>query len=243
MRFIYLIPKIGNATLVGDISKRLTELNMHDLGVDEVPRDAACNEVNVDGKAMFLLVPHQHGQPQPEFTYQPDKQTWLDPDDAGVQIGYWNDDTPKPDDLLRPQTELVDGYSFLDDGGRAWTTPVAKSPSRQPLPVNYQFNPLTNSPRGERKPAFDWLWTLSGDVWNYWNADKDKAGDPLWLADVARQLIGVNYYVGARELNALAHMGCALVDDVRAAAMTQALIDLDIVEEAENDTKKKSPHE
>ena len=239
MRFIYLIPKTDKV-LIGDISARLSELNMGHIGVSNVPSDAACNEVTVDGRVCYLLVPHQHGAPQGEFTYQPEQQTWLEPDEAGVQIGYWNDNLPSPSDLVRARRELVRWYGFEDDGGREWTTPVARSPNcENVLPVEYQFDALTNSPRPQCKATFNWLWDLSGEVWDYWNASHDKPSDPAWLVDVARQLIGVNYFVGARELNALCEMGCSLVDDVRAAAMSQALIEFDVVLANEDDAKKK----
>lgn len=196
----------------------------------------AIQDVTIEGKSGAMFTPAIFGQPSDVVVYQPSSQTWLD--QGSVWIGWETASPPGPAELAKPNR--LPGYSVPDEVGQEWTIPIARSPNgRETVPSDFRFDPVTGEPKQVRKRAYDWLWGLSGEIWDFYNTDKQPE-DPFWLARCALQILQVNYWVGMYEINALSEMGRAVLDNTRAGTITVCLIDLEVVQQLKDPDSKKN---
>lgn len=171
--------------------------------------------------------------------YRPDVQTWLAVGKHPQRwIGWLHDEPPTPDDLRRRQ--IYPGYTIADEHGHDWSVPIARSPHAElgSLPSNLVMG--DDGWEQQLKPAYQWVWDLSGEIWDWWNApdgEKPPQCTSEWLIDAAVKILGINYRVAAWELTALGRAGRNVLDQTLVTRVLVAAIDYDIVEEH---TKKKS---
>ncbi len=158
-----------------------------------------------------------------------DAQQWLDC--GKVIIGWEKDNPPGPGNFIKPSGQFIsDGYKVTDVAGRTWTIPIARSPSgRETLPTEYGWD-LEGNPTPRRRSDCNWMWELSGEIWDYWNTATKAAelGGQKWLAVTALRILQINYDIGPIELEAFCHVGGAVVDDIRAATISMCFIDHDL---------------
>lgn len=185
--------------------------------------------------------------------YRPLQQSWLEAADGSCFIGWEKDAPPQPEDLARRRQ--VPGYQIADEAGGQWQVPIARAPDRPygALPQSYTFN--GQGPVGHLKREFRELWTLAGDLWRYyaWHFGREaiESGEaispgelppqwlqPAWLLEKAVWILGVNYRVGALEINALFEAERPLLDDQFKHAACQAVCDFDFTLEL---VQKKTP--
>ena len=227
--FHYLLLGVRSAELAPGNQVSVEILERHHLvhladALEVVPRDATL----VDLPTGVLMTPSLRGAAPPVFTWQPATQQWIDLSPQ-LRIGWEQGDLPTPEVLERRTP--IPGIPVRDDVGQSWIIPIARSPrGRETLPADFDFDLASGAPRRVRKRCHEWLWELSGKMWDYWNhapEDRDPALTEEWMIRHAAQILGVNYLVGPPELNAFRAMGHAVLDDVRAMAITLALIDFD----------------
>lgn len=137
-------------------------------------------------------------------------------------VGTPGELVPGPSDLARAM--IYPGYEIDDAAGRSWTVPVARSPSGQTsLPSDFVFDLQSGQIRQQRKTEFDWLWELSGKLYQHWYAN--EAMPVSQLAAAAVRILSVNYRIGPAEVNLLQLAGCPLVDTTTAQTITLFCLD------------------
>lgn len=239
--FLYAIPRPVDQVIVGENFKRgiLDEFHLGHLELKTI-RDASVGEASLPGLGVCTLIAPRpvHGQAgNAQATPDHDWQTIDLAHGRHLGIGYVT--IPTPQDLQRSR-QLIGGVPIVDDAGREWMVPIARSPrNRATLPTAILVS-ADGSIERIRKPSADWIWELSGEVWDAWNNGDDKIDD-AWLVRTAIEILSANYRISWIEINALAHAGACLLDDVKAAAACLAFIDFDHVREsaAGEESKKK----
>jgi hypothetical protein len=239
--FHYFIPN-ANSTgwCLGGLlpADRLKEHHLGHLVHLAGPGKAAICDAQIDGVMGLLFTPNVDGRFAREIGYKAGSQTWMKAS-GKVWIGWEKDDQPGPKELERP--ELIRGYTVSDEAGNQWCVPIARSPrGMATLPSDLVWDVETGEPQSQRKPAYDWLWELSGEIFDYLN-NPNRPADLPWLRKSALKIMQVNYRISPLELNAFQAMGRCVIDEMRANLIALALIDNEIVEAvAGNDEAKKN---
>ena len=135
--------------------------------------------------------------PDPRVQYRPDAQMWFRAGpDGPFSFGYWNDDPPTPDDLLRNPVDIPPtavGITMAD--GRDWYIPQAEL-----APVQYQLQ--ADGTVGESPEAVDRaVWELARDVAGHFMSEHVLSVEDC----AARSACAFTrcYHVGLWELHAL----------------------------------------
>lgn len=202
------------------------------------PGKVAVAVAAIDGTNGVMFTPNMpDGQFARQVGFDAAGQAWLKPS-GKVWIGWEKSEPPGPNELARPNP--IRGYTVADDAGNQWNVPIARSPRNMAtLPSDLVWDVETGEPTSRRKPALDWLWELSGEVFDYIN-NPVKTADPAWLQKSALKILQVNYAVSALELNAFQAMGRCVIDELRATLIGLALIDNEIVDQVTSDDAKKN---
>lgn len=194
----------------------------------DIPEHATISRVSgkgPDGHSGVVVYPKPtHGEDPPSFQYREAQQTWLPVDGGKRWIGWHTEAPPAPEDLARRET--YPGYQIKDEHERAWSVPIARSPQAVlgSLPTDYIYE--GDRWQSQLKPAYQWLWDASGQVWDYFNDGATQSDD--WLIDVAAKVLSVNYRLGPHEITALRTAGLNLLDGRRVQEILLALIDFDV---------------
>lgn len=179
-------------------------------------------DAKVDGSTGVMFTPNLGGKPADVTAYQPATQTWIT--HGKIKIG-WETAAPPTAEVLARYPQVI-GYQ-LTASGTVWTIPLARSPRGiSNIPQDFVWNE-SGDPVACRRADFDWLWDLSGEVWDYWHTDKGNELGESWLAKAALRILQVNYFIGPAELNAFRSMGRPVMDQMSVAAISLALIDND----------------
>lgn len=216
------------------------EQPLRDVHAVDVPGKGPSHEPGV-----ILYAPGVSGEMPDRLGYYPGErsQRWLATADPRVWIGWDVLQPPGPEDLQRKRVHV--GYDVTDSHRRIWKIPVARSPddNRVTLPSNYLMGGDGKVTK-QLKSEFDWLWQVAGEIWNWFNTPDSPADhDRLWLAAQAADILGVNYRAAWPEINALAAMDTAVLDDDTTMAIVTSVIDVDILREAAAVAEKKSEPE
>lgn len=145
--------------------------------------------------------------------YFPKEQTWRQIPGSECWIGYYNDDSPKPDDLAKEKKlpgHVVDG----------WTIPLARDFTNGRacnLPRSMDLNESGDWIRGEVKREYRELWSIAVKWWDY--IGQSPGDDPVSVklfdaCELAMSTLSHNYDVGRLELAVLAVMTDEFVGDI-----------------------------
>lgn len=229
--FHYFIPNASSTSwCLGGLlpADRLKEHRLEHLTHLAKPGQAAICDAQIEGVNGLLFTPNLPGGKFAEqISYSAATQTWLKAS-GKAWIGWETNNPPGPGELERK--ELIRGYTVSDEAGNQWCVPIARSPrGMTTLPNDIVWDVETGEPSTRRKAAFDWLWELSGEVFDYLN-NPERPTDPTWLRKTALKILQVNYTISPLELNAFNQMGRCVIDELRANLIALALIDNEIVE-------------
>lgn len=228
--------------------------------VSKVPQHAsacevkrACGPWETTG-TMLALVSKHTGVPSlvvPDFA----RQLWRPLGDGSqCWLGAMKDEPPTPHDLER--WDQIPGFLVSDRHTRQWRIPIARLPE-----AGYQFGHLPQSyvfdgagePVGRVQPAYEWLWSLAGEIRDWYRADAGPGEEATaeerathekapftWLTKQAAKVLGVNYRVGLPELNLLHELGRDVLTQTTVHGICQALFGFEVLEEAQ---KKRTDEE
>jgi len=205
------------------------------------PFDCAVNEHRKGGpggsNGGVLLAPtSKHNGPPSMLSYHAGHQIWL-PTPKGAFAGIIKVDPPDCHDLERKV--LLPGTSILDEHGRPWTVPIARSPHERygALPLEFSFEGETAV--GELQPRWQWLWELAGEFRDYFvREDEGYQRPPMrWLVENVLKVLAVNYRLGPTEINLLRECGRNPLSQSFVYRAASATVDFDVIVEA----KKNSP--
>ncbi len=162
--------------------------------------------------------------------YWPDKQTWRRIPGRTTWVGYFNDQSPEPPDLLLPRP--IGGAKLKLDDGREWLCPVARAWMRNDgefawannIPHQMTLGEDGNWQRSGIKPRYAELWNIA----EAWHRIRWGGGSP---ADEARFRGGAeaaaavvclqaNYAVGPAEVSML-----GVLEDEAILTILDTLID------------------
>lgn len=232
--FHYFIPGQGMDSFAPGRKVSQTQLEAVGLGhlYGSVSRGVTLGEAKIDGRSGVLMTPNLGDQPAPITSYCPDSQTWIS--HGRIMIG-WDTSCPPTAEVLAKKVQVF-GYQLLA-GGSQWVIPLARSPRGiSNIPQDYRFGD-DGKPAPQRRADYEWLWELSGEVWDYWHTERGIERGETWLVEQALRIMQVNYFIGQPEVNAFSVMGRPLLDQINIAAITLALIDNDFPK-AVDDAKK-----
>lgn len=221
---------------------RLAPVLLAEYGLDRVLAD--CGPIGVETLAMavqkgpgggpgVLLYPRAPQGKDPRYTvYRPHDQVWHEvaapPGHARAKqgplrwIGWETANPPTPPDLARRRQ--ISGQVVVDDAGRAWLVPTARSPANPHgrLPVDYSFD-AAGKPFLRLKPSLAALWESAGVAFATLTGQGEHG--EAELVSIALAALSVNYRVGPAEMNALAAGELVVLDTHLVVAILQALVD------------------
>lgn len=262
MVIYYFFPRVSTEQLVrGD---ELDRERLAEAGIDErladirkVPLHASVSGVR-DGKGPggqsgAILTPVSKHRGTPLVGNAPDRQTWIPVGEGSkLWIGALTKNPPTPLDLER--WKLIGGLSVADPKHYEWRVPVARAANAGlefgTLPQSYTFDEAGN-PVPNLLPNYAWLWDLGAAIRDWYASQVPPVADAppevkaahnprpsSWLVQTAARVLGVNYRVGLPELNLMHQLGHPVLTQETVAAICQAVVNFDLVEEA-----KKKPEE
>jgi hypothetical protein len=236
--FNYFLPGVTKEQVAPD--DRIDREKLYPVGLREALADvhkvpAHATVANVQrgpsGVGGVVIAPVLKHRGPPSVIYDGKLQVWEPAAGGeyfiGVLASQFDGQQPVvPQDLER--WESVGGVDVLDDGGRAWSVPIARAPHRGSpygfLPQSYTLDPDTGDVAEHLVPSYGWLWELSGIVRDWYLSQQEPPDDatpeekakhaPRPFKELVRhtvKLLGVNYRVGVAELNLLHKMGVALL--------------------------------
>lgn len=197
------------------------------------PEQITANEMRSNGptgSAGTLLAMTRAGGGAP-FIAVPQKIEWKL--FSGFAIGVVDKKLPTSADLIRRQ--VVGGIDSFDQYGQPWKIPVARSPHAQygTLPQTYRFDDSGN-PMGRIIEKYQWLWDLSGEVFDHYT--NDEKFNWQRLISVAASLLGVNYRVGQCELTVLDEYSHGILTQEFVHLVCQTLCHFSFAEEVQKKT-------
>ena len=162
--------------------------------------------------------------------YKPDLQVWEPyPGKDGLWFGYWKDNRPAPDDLLRRKPK--DGHLVELCDGREWLIPVARAvDGTSPLPRALK-NDGTNWLVGDVKEAFKDYFARACQLWDVMFPDEgevsgeDRIITIAGAADLCVIALSINYRVSVAEVSLL-----ELLDTETYTAVCKAVVDYPALE-------------
>lgn len=205
----------------------------------------------VDG--MFLLCPYiarGFKFDVPGITTTNDQQSWYRINDH-VEIGWCNNALPDPTDLHRP--DMLDGWLIPGRSGREWSIPIARTAldpvERCTIPMVLEFDQC-KKPIYVQDPEFDWVFELSGQVWEHFIDEESQELKPGCeknydlIAVWATQILGINYRIGPHEITAFSKMRKPVIDRKFAECVCMQLIDWPFLPDRKmNENEKKNGDE
>ncbi|MDI9598469.1 MAG: hypothetical protein QM323_03075 [Acidobacteriota bacterium] len=142
--------------------------------------------------------------------YVPAEQEWGPMPGTGLQVGYWRDRLPGPQDLAR--TDLLDGHPLTLLDGREWIVPIARKVLVEggevvawptALPCTVRLDDAGKWTIGDVVPRYRWLWEIAGrwlDArFGATETDDGISYDFDTLFDDAAAVLGANYRIGRAE--------------------------------------------
>ncbi len=146
-----------------------------------------------------------------------DRQAWRKVPGSSAYVGYYTDDPPKPQDLLRSQ--VIPGRVVLLGDDQQWMAPIARGVLGSedelvyhcPLPTATTIGDDGEWGRGSIMPKYLPLWEAATRVWNAISAEclaapgnsdteRDVSIDCAGGNDAAMLAIATNYRVGKAEV-------------------------------------------
>ncbi len=224
---MYYLPGVTEADLVTPVAAKgkLEQLGLGHLEVSAFPTDAVLTGISIHGSTGVLLIPNTTGGPPDCHRYEPANQTWIE--FGKFWIGVCNNDLPHPELIAR--RNIYPGYSIPDASNRIWQIPIARSTrGKSSIPSNYTFGP-DRKPIAKPKSEFNWLWEISGILFDHWSQGGLLTIDEM--IQYAVQILGVNYRFSFAEAAVLAEANSAVVDDRFAQFVTLFVIDNPLLEE------------
>jgi len=168
---------------------------------------------------------------RPKVGFYPGQQEWQEC--QGYWIGYYKDDPPIPEHLIRPSNKLISGH-FVD----GWMIPTARVfPDGTQLPESFILND-SGEWESEIRPEFLCLSKRCERAWNMIVKTDDADMDQVDLIDLAVDAIKINYYVDKNEIS-----HARLLDSQMMRQIIFALVDwhtaLSMIKENNEARKKK----
>lgn len=147
--------------------------------------------------------------------YYPDRQVWEQAPDAAHWVGYWTDQVPGPDDLVRP--EAIGAFTARLADGNPWVIPGARLyPEGTMLPQTRKYAPGGKIIR-DIKPSHRDIYLAADEVWQAL-----ETGAQITAAraqEIIELALKTNYRVSHAEINLL-----GLIDDDNFAAVLHMLV-------------------
>lgn len=161
----------------------------------------------------FASVPPQvmgkMGDAGPKLYYKPEQQVWAQ--GPGFAVGYWTDDKPIPDDLVRPT--YVPGYECPLDDGHSWIIPViriASGGTALPQKISRDVSGAIVKTPLERYQDICKMADTMADFLLSALEDGEEEGvvengmlDDTSIYEIAERALGINYHVGPYEIGLL----------------------------------------
>jgi len=195
-RFIYAIDAAK-----GNLKKSLEDAGLTDLIGGATVAQRGCM-TGPGGRPCTLL---SIGEETKELYYKPDEQTWAKALSGKYHIGFYSDRPPTAAELQRP--EQIAGHEVTING-QQWRIPLARIfPEGTMLPQSLLMGPEGKlikqiipryaefSARAEKLKNY--IFYITGIA----EEKADVTEEELWLA--AAEALGLNYYAGADEINAM----------------------------------------
>ncbi len=183
--------------------------------------------------------------PAKEVHCDKDKQRWtksLSDKGGGYWIGYWLDSKPTAAELARD--EQIDGHRITLSDGSDWLVPMARCfPTGTKLPETLILTkeglasrPIARYAEFSRRAARMWNSILFQI--GVFEGEPDEIIDAHDEWQLAAEALGLNYYVGADEINALELLTTANLADI-----VMAVVDMPTYRKwlAEQVDEKKKP--
>ncbi len=214
--FLYFIP---NRPAVSDA-------DMQRLGLSSVLGDGTPPCVGGKGPegmtgvfCVLSSVPESREDGSKYMRHDKAAQTWRKCEKGAYWLGYWNDDKPGPQDLMRE--EAVGGHTVRLEDGSVWTIPLAMvMGGGTAFATKLTLNDNGEWINGSVEDRFASICERAEDVFEFWMYDakaaaggEDEAEDgesaerPVLviadLYDLAADALAVNYHVGKHEVDAL----------------------------------------
>jgi len=220
-KFIYAIDAAK-----GDLQKALEEAGLNDLIGREASRGSS---IGPGGRQCTLLC---IGPESKEIYYKPGEQKWAKSLNGKFHIGWYIDRPPTTTELQRP--EQIAGHIVKIDG-QEWRIPLARIfPEGTMLPQSLLMGPDGRLIK-EIIPKYAEFSARTEKLWkyvSYLTGLSDEAveitAEELWLT--AAEALGLNYYVGADEINAL-----KLLTTANMQKIFEAVVDLPTILKAIED--------
>lgn len=164
-----------------------------------------------------------HGEPA-RLEFRPDRQTWVECD--GYWMGYPTGKPPRPEQLERPKP--LESYEYALGGGTLYNCPIIRRLQHVPmLPCTVRFN----GRQWEQQVVDQYA-----DLWER-SARWGKSMSLPEMAEIATELLGLNYFVGPHELHVMGTFADEQhVKDVLLAALDEQFF----IDCLANESKKKS---
>ncbi len=194
--FIYAIPNVNNVN-----DKTLEESGLARLFGDAVIAQRDCMKGPAGGGCVLLSI----GEDSEKLYYKPDIQTWSKSLNGKYHIGFYIDEPPQPEELKRP--EQIAGH-IVKLGENEWRVPLA----RMFLEGTQLPQSLLMGPDGKLitkiLPEYAEFSSKTEKLWKYISYQIGLSDEPLEISSeelwhTAVGALGLNYYVGADEVNAM----------------------------------------
>jgi len=162
--------------------------------------------------------------------FKPEEQVWEPyPGKEGLWLGFWKENHPTPDDLLRRKPK--DGHFVELCDGQEWLIPVARAvDGSSPLPRALK-NDGANWLVGDVKEAFKDYFARACQLWDVMfpaegvASDEDRIVTIAGAADLCVIALSINYRVSAAEISLL-----ELLDTEIYTAVCKAVVDYPTLE-------------
>jgi len=205
--FLYYIPGTP------DVSKPASVFNIMPFGETPLNKFARCGCKGPDGKNGFVFS-HAPDGVKVITGYYSETQEWVEV--MGIWIGFYKDDPPKPEHLMRPANEMISGHNV-----NGWMVPIARVyPDGTNLPESFVLND-SGEWESEIKAEFLNVSKRCETAWEIITRQDDvELPNENFLVDLAVDAIAINYYVSKYEISAaklldshiMRHVIFALVD-------------------------------
>lgn len=174
--------------------------------------------------------------PADRVGFWPDRQTWSKVPGSTAWCGYYTDEPPTPEELLR--AEPLPGHRVELADGRPWLVPVARGVAEDgwyhTLPRQSVLDESGQWTRGDVVAKYGRLWETACQWWDALNAATvESAGDAARLVfdfagihDAAVVALSANYRLGRIEAALL-----GIFDDRCVRRVLDALVDWPTLEE------------
>jgi hypothetical protein len=237
MNFLYFVPNVARDAMTKD---SLIKAGLGDVLRDRLSPNDLCGQGRLaishvtngpGGHSGVILYPMtsdemrtDEDRPPLVVGYYPDKQTW---ESAGrYSVGWMPGEMPTEEGLRRDL--IIDGWDNQLADGRRWACPTIRlQAGKSNLPdvwgvKNGQFVSRV-------KPDWAWAWDLSGEIWDYFQHEKDIPYPTAFEWCV--KLLAMNYRLGPVEVGALGLIGNQDFQNILLAAVNGPF--LEMIREAE----------